>query len=473
MRSRMLGILAVAGAALSAQNCGPTDSVIVDLSGSVDTLVFGSRAVTTKADTTLGAPDTSIVTRFDTIFNPRDTVVIETVDTVFVATTDTVVSGTDTTFVERVDTVLTTRVDTIIALDTVVVSRVDTVVTVDTIVVVDTIYDAPILTSSASSLNIQVGETRQLTVTAQSPLGYQTVPTSVTWLSSNTGVATVSSSGIVKGITVGQASIFALAQGLAATIPTTVYQLAVPPAGSLGGGPNEPSGFTPLTERHFQAVPESGWWHVNGFTSASIIFEPSPTGDGRIGRVTFPQGVESTTFSPPTAGYTFNSQPSDVYISFYHKVSENWQTHPSSVNKVLFLVDPSGVGGGGGVPFVLNAGGFSSSVGGTYEYEGRQSHPVTGPRNFPKIATVRVAAGQWAFVEMIIRAQRSPGSSDGQFHMWVNGTKVAEVTNEQWVPFDARRTWEHVKWEPVWGGTGTSVNQTMYQYIDHFYISGR
>ena len=57
MRSQMVGISALA-IGMVALGCGQTDSVISDLSGSVDTLLFGAVAVTTIADTTIGPADT-------------------------------------------------------------------------------------------------------------------------------------------------------------------------------------------------------------------------------------------------------------------------------------------------------------------------------------------------------------------------------------------------------------------------------
>ncbi len=238
-------MLALALAAAGALTCGRTDSVIVDVGGHPDTLVVASQldtAVVTKSDTTIGSPDTVVVTVFDTTYIPADTVVVTVYDTTFsppdtvlLTIVDTVVSGTDTTLVTTVDTLVTvdtvvvSQVDTVVSIDTVVVSSVDTVVTVDTVVVVDTLNVTTTLVASVSSLSLQVGQTATLSVTSQNALGFPTTPSSVTWLSGDESIATVDSNGKVTAIAPGSTSIFALAAGLSATVPTTVISPPAPP----------------------------------------------------------------------------------------------------------------------------------------------------------------------------------------------------------------------------------------------------
>jgi hypothetical protein len=55
----------------------------------------------------------------------------------------------------------------------------------------------------------------------------------------------------------------------------------------------------------------------------------------------------------------------------------------------------------------------------------------------------------------------------------VNGTKTTQYTNIRWVAADAARRWDGSKWDATWGGLGGTVVETMYQYIDHVYVSGR
>ena len=266
----------------------------------------------------------------------------------------------------------------------------------------------------------------------------------------------------------GTLNVDAVVGSLSAQVEVTTDVVVGPGGGSFGE--NEPAGFTTLTDRPFLAADE-GWWSALGWGSGNIVTDGSaPSGDGSVGRVTltsaFPGGE-----SPATTGFTFSVQPTDVYIAIWHKLSANWVGHSSGVNKVLFLIDPSGTGGNGGTPFILNAL-MSQGSGSTYQYQGRNSHGVVGPTNYPHIATVNVTKGQWALVEVLIRAQNSAGAADGELHIWVNGTKVTQVTNATWTASNGNRTWEHTKWEAVWGGTGETPGVTMFQYIDRMYVSG-
>jgi hypothetical protein len=151
-------------------------------------------------------------------------------------------------------------VDTIVTVDTVVVTRVDTVVTVDTIVTVDTVYVATTLVASTSSLNLQVGQTATLTVTTQNPLGFQAPPSSVTWLSDAPSIASVSGAGLVRALSPGQATIYALASGLSVSVPTTVVASIINPPPPP---PPPPQGFI----FHFS----SDWSTATGTSNAALL----------------------------------------------------------------------------------------------------------------------------------------------------------------------------------------------------------
>jgi hypothetical protein len=265
MRSYNVSVLNMVLAAAALSACGQTDTIIADVSGSADTLVFSGRVdttVVTRQDTILGSSDTVVVTRFDTILAPVDTVVITRIDTlitppdtVVVFSVDTVVTGTDTTFVSQVDTViavdtvLVSSVDTVITVDTVIQVVVDTVVTVDTVFVVDTVSVTTTLVPSVSTLQLRVGQTATLSVTTQTALGFpSSTPSQVTWVSDAPTVATVNSLGMVRGEAPGTASVIALASGLAATVPVNVTDSASVsgpgPVARRDPGPNLPPGFT-------------------------------------------------------------------------------------------------------------------------------------------------------------------------------------------------------------------------------------
>ena len=79
-----------------------------------------------------------------------------------------------------------------------------------------------------------VGLTEQFTATVSSTGGAQTVTNQATWASSNTSIATVSTTGIVRGLAVGESDITAIYQGVTGRLHIAVAQPVVP--GGLAAG---------------------------------------------------------------------------------------------------------------------------------------------------------------------------------------------------------------------------------------------
>src|SRR5438309_3109899 len=73
-----------------------------------------------------------------------------------------------------------------------------------------------------ATASLTVGQTAQLTATPKDSAGTALTGRTVTWASSNTSMATVSSSGLVKGVAAGPATITATREGKAGTAAVTV-----------------------------------------------------------------------------------------------------------------------------------------------------------------------------------------------------------------------------------------------------------
>src|SRR5439155_19116390 len=73
-----------------------------------------------------------------------------------------------------------------------------------------------------ATASIRVGQTAQLTATPKDSAGGALTGRTVTWTSSNTSVATVSSSGLVTSGVVGTATITATSEGKAGSAAVTV-----------------------------------------------------------------------------------------------------------------------------------------------------------------------------------------------------------------------------------------------------------
>lgn len=85
---------------------------------------------------------------------------------------------------------------------------------------------APTVTAvqvTPSSVGIDPGQTHWLTARAYDQYGNQMSGQAISWGSANTGVATVSSNGVVTGIAVGSTTVTATIAGKTATVPVTIH----------------------------------------------------------------------------------------------------------------------------------------------------------------------------------------------------------------------------------------------------------
>ncbi|HVH69064.1 MAG TPA: Ig-like domain-containing protein [Gemmatimonadales bacterium] len=91
-----------------------------------------------------------------------------------------------------------------------------------------TVVHVPVASVSVgpASASVQVGGTIQLTATPKDANGNPLSGRTVTWMSNNTAVATVSASGLVSGVTVGSATITATSEGQSGTAAITVTATA-------------------------------------------------------------------------------------------------------------------------------------------------------------------------------------------------------------------------------------------------------
>ena len=105
-----------------------------------------------------------------------------------------------------------------------------------------TVTPVPVASVSVSpqTASVTVGQTTQLTATARDANNNVLTGRAVTWSSSNTGIATVSSSGVVTGVAAGSATITATSEGKSGTASLTITALPAPVA-SVSVSPATPS----------------------------------------------------------------------------------------------------------------------------------------------------------------------------------------------------------------------------------------
>ena len=175
---------------------------------------------------------------------------------------------------------------------------------------------AVVVTPASASMHI--GLTVQLTATPQDAGGHALSGRVVTWTSSDAGVATVSSSGLVTGLTAGLATITATSEGKRGTSAITVTQVPVaslsvsPATASLTAGqtvqlaatPQDASG-NPLTGRVVTWASSNG--AVTALAAGSATITATSEGQRGSAAVTVTAAsvpVASVTVSPTTASVT-------------------------------------------------------------------------------------------------------------------------------------------------------------------------
>ena len=181
---------------------------------------------------------------------------------------------------------------------------------------------------SPTAATILVGGTQQLTATPLDANGNPLSGRTVTWVSSNTAVATVSASGLVTGVAPGSATITATSEGKSGTAtitvnPVPVASVAVAPASAtivvgatqqLTATPLDSAG-NPLTGRTVTwtssdptVAPVSGSGLVTGVAVGSVTITATSEGKSGTASITVnPPPVATVTVSPASASIRVGS----------------------------------------------------------------------------------------------------------------------------------------------------------------------
>ena len=66
-----------------------------------------------------------------------------------------------------------------------------------------------------------------------------------------------------------------------------------------------------------------------------------------------------------------------------------------------------------------------------------------------------------------------PGQANGILRVWADGTLIIEATDVAFWGATQTAGWTGVAWEPTYGGGLNPIPTTMFQAIDHWYISAK
>lgn len=310
------------------------------------------------------------------------------------------------------------------------------------------------VTVEPDSVQVAVGDTTRLHATPRDAHG-QPLQRPVEWLSTAPSVAEVDASGRVTGLASGRAQI----QARSGNEHGVVRVIVVDPA-----YPHQPPGFIQLTERPFDAAEEDFWRTVPTPDFQIVEDSTAPKSPPNVGQARFPAGFvggdgpilsEFGDFS--FLGYR------KLYMSFWLKVSENWQGQENFINKIGFVwmhSDPVFV------PMIKgrDAEPLRSRI-------ALQDIPVVIARNLDaNVGAVEIVRGRWHRWEIVFIANTGD-NADGEVHWWIDGTKVGEYTDVTVRSSTQSDRLQYVTWYPIWGGGFDIVIETMYMWMDHFYAS--
>jgi len=318
---------------------------------------------------------------------------------------------------------------------------------------------------------IRVGATVQLTATIVAS-GNRT--RTATWSSSAAGVASVTSAGMVRGMAAGSAVVVATSANKADTARVTVIDTTTvpdttttppPPPPTGGAWPNEPAGFTVLSDEPFSRLTDGGWNSVQrqATNGSGLFLGADPTAPQS------PSGVLQYTYA---AGFTAGSEPGveyfdpaspvkETYFAFWWKPSNPWQNNSGSgVNKLAFLFPSAS----GTIYLMMYGNGSTYSINVEPEFSGDTR------RLAPNVTTTPVTLGAWHRVEWYVKYATSGTSHDGVTQWWIDGVLQGTYTDLQ-TPADAG--FIEYQLAPTWGGVDGTKTETDFYWFDHAHISAR
>lgn len=341
------------------------------------------------------------------------------------------------------------------------------------------------------SVRMQAADTVELTATARDMSG-NIISTTVGWSSANTGVATVTSRGLVTGVAAGTTNVTASVGGKFTTVPVSITAIS---GGSGGGGATAAE----------CATPKAGWIFCDDFetdrmakyfeadqSNGNFARTPSAGVGSSIGmRAHFARGAVGAGSLHLAFGRTPSSymRPADAGTANYREIY--WR---------VYVRNQAGWQGGGGdklsrAQILGNANWGQAMV--AHVWSGGSSpswdylviDPASGTDSNGTLKTTTyndwnnfrwlsgaygttplfdsAHQGQWHCVEAHVRLNDA-GQSNGTFDLWVDGNADASRSGLNWVGSFSTYGINTVFLENYWNA-GSPVAQD--RFLDNFVVS--
>jgi hypothetical protein len=238
--------------------------------------------------------------------------------------------------------------------------------------------------------------------------------------------------------------------------------------------PNEPAGLTLVSERPFNAkattttdVAGAEGWSPSEASYASLTIvsdNTAPKSPANVAQILFPSGFVGGS-APAVAAKSIGAPYRRLYVSVWLQLSATWQgPQYNAVNRIFSLW----AGGKQRIAFMARGRGTGTLVPAVQLLQTADSRTRLDPN---LLTSATVARGTWQRWEMVV-TMNTPGTADGEVHWWVDGTKIAEYRNVQFVGASEADVWSQLRWNPVWGSSSDKVPSAMTMRWDHIFISG-
>jgi hypothetical protein len=314
------------------------------------------------------------------------------------------------------------------------------------------------VTLSPASLSLSVGATQRLTVTLKDAGGTILTGRSISWTSSAPLLATVSTSGVVSGVAVGTATIRATSEGISSSAAITI---TTAPSGG-GSASHEPAGFRTFNDQPWDFLTGNGWNYLRRTASkdAGIVLDATALrSPADVLRIIFTTDMRRDT--EPGVHWLRLPWVTEIYTSWWMKVSPNWTCSPAGCGKITFLFAQDGAG-----QVYTNIYNSASGQGAPYRVGVNTEWAPYGQMIWmPNVTTTPVNPGEWHRIEVYYRWETSAGASDGIVRWWVDGTLNGSYTN---VRYPSARGFQEFQYAPTLQNPPTAE---MYMYVDHTYVS--
>ncbi len=223
--------------------------------------------------------------------------------------------------------------------------------------------------------------------------------------------------------------------------------------------PNEPAGFTVLTDQPWNVTVGGGWNRRSPGTDHIVSDSTAPMSPANVLEYIYPTGFVDGA-APATQYFGVNTK--EIFVGMWWKPSSPWQGNASNVNKIQFLQ-------------VLHSSVFMAMYGpkgGPYELRSDVQWPEQGTAWLtPNVNNVAVTLGQWHRLEWYLKYESSYGAGDGIIRWWMDGVLIGNYTN---IKFPNDNGFVEYQISPTWGGnTGDVKNEQDFYRFDHSYLSRR